>query len=164
MAASLQDGYESRGAKSSLSFLPHSLWGHGSRNIWVHQILSGGRNVSADSKAGNYWNNCQLGHSYGCLLSLWELISNNPVPSTNRWKQRTPPGIMQLDALEMRYLIAIKLTGSATGTFQERKWPYWRRMSGKVEIVWLLENTTRGRLEMLLVLLQLVGGWIWVCE
>lgn len=107
-------------AKSLLPFSPHVLWGHSFRNIWVHQILSGGRNVSADSQAGNYWSNCQLGHSYSYLLSLWELISNNPVPSTNRWEQRTLPGIRQLVALEMRYLIAIKLTGSATGTHSEK--------------------------------------------
>lgn len=121
IAASVQVWYESRGAKSLLSFLPHILWRHSSRNIWVHQILSGGRNVSADSKAGNYWNNRQLGHSYSYLLSLRELISNNPVPSTNRWEQRTLPGIMQLVALEMRYLIAIKLTGSATGAHSEKE-------------------------------------------
>lgn len=120
MATSLQVWYESRGAKTLLSFLPHILWGHSSRNIRVHQILSGERNVSAD-KAGNYWNNCQLGHPYSYLLSLWALISNNPVPSTNRWEQRTLPGIMQLAAWEMRYQNSIKITGSATGTHSEKE-------------------------------------------
>lgn len=49
---------------------------------------------------------------------------------------------MQLVALEMRYQISIKLTGSATGTHSEKEsGPVEGECLEKVGIVWPLEST-----------------------
>lgn len=128
--------------RACLSFLPHILWGHSSRDIWVHQILSGERNVSADNKAGNYWNNCQLGHPYRYLLSLRELNIQQSCPIYKQVRAKDPSrnyaaGCFRDEVSDFYQINRF----SHRNTFRERKWPYWRRMSGKVGIVWPLENT-----------------------